>query len=141
MTFGRVIASGSIASLALAGCARFASVDSAPRGIVVVDVPAPQAALVRRNEIAPYAGQALGDALLRLRPEWLRADPSARGAAGSARALIYIDDVPVDDASALRTTASDAVVEARLLSPVEARTRYGPTCRCPAGVILVRTRS
>ena len=96
---------------------------------------------VAGREIAAYAGRPLGDALAQLRPDWLRANPLLRGTGETAWPVVYTNDAPSGDIRALQTIPSDAAVEVQLLTPSEARTRYGAACRCPAGVIRVRTRS
>ena len=93
------------------------------------------------REIAAYAGRSLGDALSHLRPDWLRANPFVGGPDERTRPIVYTNDVPSGDVRALQTIPSEAAVEVQLLSATEAGIRYGPGCRCPAGVIRVRTRS
>jgi hypothetical protein len=79
--------------------------------------------------------------LAQLRPDWLRVNPSARSSRESERAALYVNDIASGGITGLQTIASDVVIEVRLLSTAEAWARYGPSCRCPAGAILVRTRS
>ncbi len=100
----------------------------------------PPASLGRR-EMAPYAGRPVADALRHLRPEWLRVTSVQLDVYERPSAVVYTDDVASGDVRSLETIPSAAVVEVRFLRLPEARIRYGPACRCPAGVILVRTRS
>lgn len=107
-------------------------------------VVSPRRASVRtlgRQDIAPYEGRPLAAALAQLRPDWLRVNPSARSSGESERAALYVNDIASGGITGLQTIASDVVIEVRLLSTAEAWARYGPSCRCPAGAILVRTRS
>lgn len=94
-----------------------------------------------RRDMAAFEGRALGEALMQLRPDWLRVNPSSRSADGTSRAVVYVNDVPAGGTGALQSIPSGVAVEVRLLSPSEARARYGLGCRCPAGAILVRTRT
>ncbi len=95
---------------------------------------------LRRRDIAAFDGRPLADALAQLRPDWLRPSPLARETDESTRPVVYMNDVPGGDARSLQSIPSDAVVEVQLLSAGEARIRFGPACRCPAGVIRVQTR-
>lgn len=94
-----------------------------------------------RREIAAFEGRPLSDALLELRPEWLRTAPSMGPSDGDRGPVVYANDVPAGAAASLRTIPSDVVLEVRFLRAVEAQTRFGPSCRCPAGVISVRTHT
>jgi hypothetical protein len=108
---------------------------------IVVSPRVSSANTLGRRDIAPYEGRSLAEALGQLRPDWLRPDPSTRVSGESGRAVLYVNDVVSGDLTALRTIAAAAVLEVRLLSRSEAWSRYGPQCRCPAGAIVVHTRS
>jgi len=94
-----------------------------------------------RGDMAPYEGRSLAEALAHLRPDWLRVNPGARLGGEGERAVVYVNDVVSGDIAKLQLIPSGQVSEARLLSATEAWLRYGPSCRCPAGAIAVRTRS
>jgi len=94
-----------------------------------------------RGDFASYEGQPLSEALAHLRPDWLRLNPSARAGGEGERAVLYVDDVATGDLGGLQMIPSGRVSEVRLLSPAEAWARFGALCRCPAGAILVRTRT
>jgi hypothetical protein len=81
------------------------------------------------------------ETLAHLRPDWLRLNPSGRANADGERAVLYVNDIASGDLGKLQLIASDEVTEVRLLSASEAWGRFGPSCRCPAGAILVHTRS
>ena len=98
-------------------------------------------ATLERRDFAPYHGRSLADAVAQLRPDWLRPNPAAHPTTASPTPVLYVNDVLVGEFTWLRTLPSEVALEARLLSRSEAWVRYGPPCRCPAGVILVRTRS
>ena len=101
--------------------------------------PATARTLARRD-IAPYEARPLIEALADLRPDWLRLNPSGRANAEGNRAVLYVNDIASGDLGKLQLIASDEAIEVRLLSASEAWGRFGPSCRCPAGAILVRTR-
>jgi transposase InsO family protein len=130
---------------ATAACRAFTPSSTRGPDVFETDVVSPRSASVRtlgRRDIAPYEGRPLAEALAQLRPDWLRFDPSARiKGEGRERPALYVNDIASGDITGLKTVASDAVVDVRLLSMSEAWARYGPSCRCPAGAILVRTRS
>ncbi len=94
-----------------------------------------------RREMAEFAGRPLADALNRLRPDWLRTNASARGSDEGSRAVVYVNDVASGELRALQMIPAAAAVEVQFLSASAAQMRYGPACRCPAGVIRVQTRS
>jgi hypothetical protein len=94
-----------------------------------------------RPEFAAFEGRPLAEALAHLRPDWLRVNPGVRVSGERERAVVYVNDVASGDLTKLQLIASEQVSEARLLSASEAWVRYGPSCRCPAGAIVVRTRS
>ncbi len=93
-----------------------------------------------RPDFAPFEGRPLAEALGHLRPDWLRFNPAARVSGEAERAVLYINDVASGDITKLQLIPSEQVSEARLLSASEAWMRFGPSCRCPAGAIAVRTR-
>ena len=97
-------------------------------------------ATLDRGDIAPYDGRSLADAVERLRPNWLRANPSTRINSEAVKPALYVNDVADGEISGLGTIPSESVVDVRLLSRSEAWARFGASCRCPGGAILVRTR-
>ena len=101
----------------------------------------PRALYIGRAEIANIGLQTVQDVVLRLRPEWLRSNPTWRGTGDSqARASVYTDGIYSGEIDVLQTIPTGAVIDARYLPPVEARNRFGSACHCAGGVILVRTR-
>jgi hypothetical protein len=82
----------------------------------------------------------LDEAVRRLRPEWLRASPSARQSAEPGAASVYTRDSYVGGLEALRLIPIAAVEEMRYLTPTAARSWFGMFCRCAGGVIVVTTR-
>jgi len=100
---------------------------------------------VRANTVDPRAlssagSESLYEALVKLRPEWLRVNPTMRGAAEPTRATAYVDDVYAGELNTLAVVPAAAVIEARYLPPFEARAVFGSACRCPGGVVRVFTR-
>ena len=96
---------------------------------------------VAHAELIPLEETSVDAALRRLRPEWLRVNPSARQVEGQATASVFVDDVYTGGLEALSLIPVAAVVDLRYLSPSMASDRFGTGCRCGAGVILVTTRN
>ena len=102
----------------------------------------PRALYIGRPELANAGQETMADVVFRLRPDWLRWNPTLRGMTGeSARASVYTDGIYSGETDVLRTIPPEVVVDARYLPPVEARNRFGSSCHCAGGVILVRTRN
>ncbi|HVE36445.1 MAG TPA: hypothetical protein VNC18_22945 [Gemmatimonadaceae bacterium] len=102
----------------------------------------PRALYIGRAEITNVGQETLQDVVLRLRPDWLRWNPTSRGnVEPAARASVYTDGIYSGETEVLRTIPTEVVIDARYLPPVEARNRFGSACHCGGGVILVRTRS
>jgi hypothetical protein len=102
----------------------------------------PRALYIGRAEIAKLEHETLQDVVLRLRPDWLRWNPTSRANVDpSARASVYTDGIYSGETDVLRTIPTEVVIDARYLPPVEARNRFGSACHCAGGVISVRTRS
>lgn len=98
--------------------------------------------LVRRDMVT-FEGHSLADAVAQLRPDWLRSNPFAHvnSESPSQVPILYINDIASGEVTGLRAIPSEAAIEVRLLSRSEAWARYGPPCHCPAGALVVRTRS
>lgn len=129
---------------ALAGCGRtiVRSSELSPFDVIAVG-PAhggSSATRVVRSDLMAIQETSLDAALGRLRPEWLRVNPSSRQVAQPAHASVYIDNVYMGDLDALRLVPVSAVIDVRFLAPSAARDQFGSACRCEAGVILVVTR-
>jgi hypothetical protein len=102
----------------------------------------PRALYIGRAEIGNVAQETLQGVVLRLRPDWLRWNPTSRSNVDPpARASVYTDGIYSGETDLLRTIPTEVVIDARYLPPVEARNRFGSSCHCAGGVILVRTRS
>jgi hypothetical protein len=82
----------------------------------------------------------LTDALKQLRPEFFRGWLDPHSGPALARPSVYLDDEFVGDVSALQTIPLATVREARLLRPSQAKDRYGSSCHCEGGVIVLRLR-
>ena len=131
--------------VALAAC-----VSTSSHGNPVMAAAAPSPALsegsralyIGRAELTNTGHETLADVVLRLRPDWLRWNPTSRGMTGeSARASVYTDGIYSGETDVFRTIPPEVVVDARYLPPVEAHNRFGSACHCAGGVILVRTRN
>jgi hypothetical protein len=96
---------------------------------------------VGADELKALDDQSLEEALMRLRPNFLRAVPGGAVRPGSATLpSVYIDNSYVGAPDALRLVPVIAVMEVLYLPPAEAHDRFGAYCPCAAGVIVVVTR-
>lgn len=96
---------------------------------------------VGADELKALEDQSLEQALIRLRPNFLRVDPAGAVRPGSATVpSVYIDNSYVGTTDALRLVPVIAVVEVLYLPPSAAHDRFGAYCQCSAGVIAVVTR-
>jgi hypothetical protein len=96
---------------------------------------------VAHAELISIEETSVDAALRRLRPEWMRVNPSSRQVEGQTTATVFVDDVYTGGLEALRLIPVAAVVDLRYLSPSMASDRFGAGCRCGSGVILVTTRT
>ena len=102
----------------------------------------PRALYIGQAEVANLGLPTLDDVVLRLRPEWLRTNPTWRSpGGGQARASVYTDGIYSGEIDVLRTIPTEVVIDVRYLPPPEGRIRYGSGCHCAGGVLLVRTRA
>lgn len=117
--------------------------DLSPSGAMMV-VPARDESSTNRiahAELVSIEETSVDAALRRLRPEWMRVNPSSRQVEGQTTASVYVDDLYTGGLDALRLIPVAAVVDLRFLSPSRASDRFGAGCRCGSGVILVTTRT
>ena len=77
------------------------------------------------------------EAIRRARPEWLRANPTLRHGEQAERAVVYIGDAFLGDLDVLRMVQTAEISSIRFLTPMEARGRFGPSCGCGAGAIVM----
>lgn len=91
-------------------------------------------------ELKALGDLSLDQALSRLRPNFLRINPSARTRPGSTDfATIYIDNSYAGTPDVLRLVPVAVVEEVFFLNPSAAHDRFGAYCSCSAGVIVVNT--
>ena len=96
---------------------------------------------IARADLASFEDTSLETALRRLRPEWLRVNPSSRQVTERAVASVYVDNVYAGDLEALRLLPVSAVIDVEFVVPSGARDRFGAGCRCAGGAIVVLTRN
>lgn len=96
--------------------------------------------ILTRGELAATNAETTLEAIERLRPEFLLGHARPPGLAW-APITVYLNDRYEGDVSLLNTIPLSAIREVNLLRPTEALIRFGTTCRCPGGVILVDTRA
>lgn len=78
-------------------------------------------------------------AVMRLRPEFLRWRGLDTGIPGQGAVRVFLDDVELGGPEALRQVSLDAVTQIRFVTASEAAMRWG-TNRAGGGVILVSTQ-
>ena len=93
-----------------------------------------------RADLASVQGNTVAEAVLQLRPEWLRPNPSSGRPQEDQRASVYIDGTRAGGTDELRLVPLATAIDLQFFSPSAAWDRFGPLCRCPSGVILVVTR-
>jgi hypothetical protein len=93
-----------------------------------------------RADLASVQGSTVAEAVLQLRPEWLRPNPSPGVPQEDQRASVYIDGTRAGGTDELRLVPLAPTIDLQFFSPSAAWDRFGPLCRCPSGVILVVTR-
>jgi hypothetical protein len=91
-----------VAWLGASGCAGIAASNRLAPGVAGLDRGKTTADHIEHDELAALDRESLDAALLRLRPEWLRVNPSSRHVAAPGRASIYIDGVYLGEPTALR---------------------------------------
>ena len=123
------------------GCssATHASGSAGSLDAAVMHGPANSRSILTRTELVATNAETAIEAIGRLRPEFLlgHARPPALG---RAQIALYVNDTYEGDISLLNTIPLSEIREVSLLQPTEALFRFGMTCRCPGGVILVNTR-
>ena len=78
------------------------------------------------------------EAIRRLRPEFLMG--SNRNGTAVSQPTLYLNDRYEGELWYLNSIPRDAIREVVFLHPAEASLRFGTLCRCPGGVLNVRTR-
>ena len=78
------------------------------------------------------------EAIRRLRPEFLMG--STRNGSAVYPPALYLNDLYEGELWYLNSIPRDAIREVVFLHPAEASLRFGVLCRCPGGVLSVRTR-
>ena len=79
------------------------------------------------------------EAVRKLHPEFLRASPRASAAAEPTGPSVYVNRTYVGDISWLSTIPIVEIRDIAFLQPAEARIRFGATCQCAGGVVVVQT--
>ncbi len=120
-----------VLALALSGCA---SSGGGGGGSTAVRAPRGSSTLIIRAELERYPGQSAYDVIESLRRRWLQ---PRRGAGGQAYARVMIDGTIRGEIPDLRRLASENIETMRLLSALDATTRYGTNYS--GGVIEVTT--
>lgn len=98
--------------------------------------------VVTASELESFPAASTIESLRRLRPEFFRPVRSALDQHNTAgtNPVVYVDDAYNGGLESLETVPKEAVREVRFLRPMQAVERWGPSCPCVAGVILVVTK-
>jgi hypothetical protein len=136
----RVVMAVQLFELVLAGCA--SAIGASPDLTLSTDVVSDHAIAPRntltRSDLAATNAVTMVDALMRLRPEFLRG--SARGPLiGKPEIAVYLNNQYAGEPSTLNTIPLSAVKQITFLQPTEARSRFGSFCACANGAILITT--
>jgi hypothetical protein len=100
----------------------------------------PKSDRVSGADLKSLGDLSLDQALRRLRPNFLRVNPTGRvGSESGAFATIYIDNSYAGAPDMLRLVPVASVEEVFYLTPSAAHDRFGAYCSCSAGVIVVST--
>jgi hypothetical protein len=101
-----------------------------------------RADVVTASELESFPAASTIESLRRLRPEFFRPVRSALDQHNTAGAnpVVYVDDAYNGGLESLETVPKAAVREVRFLRPMQAVERWGPSCPCGAGVVLVVTK-
>lgn len=92
-----------------------------------------------RGDLATTSASTTIEAIEQLRPEFLLGRERTP-TLDRERITVYLNDTFQGDISLLNTIPLREIREMTLLRHTEALFRFGVTCRCPGGVILVNTR-
>ena len=97
--------------------------------------------ILTASEVAQGNVVTTGDAVRQLRPQFLRSS-SALGRSGfeTMWPSVFLNGRYAGGLDQLETIPLDAVEEIRFIRSSQARFAWGPTCRCAAGVIHIRTK-
>ena len=129
---------GSVFTLAIVGCA---TASQLPQSFSVEQTPSARSThnLLTNMDLVSTHAVTTVDALMRLRPEFLRG--SVRGPLiGQPEIAVYLNLSYVGDVSVLNSVPISAIREISFLHPSEAYIRFGTVCRCANGAIVVTTR-
>ena len=94
---------------------------------------------VSAADLTKTSASNLFDALRQIRPEFLRASTRTTALSPAREISVFENDRYVGTVSQLSMIPLNVVVELRRLEPVEAKSVFGNSCPCDAGVIHVRT--
>jgi len=130
-----------IAVLAVLGCSSMMSARGSADFLDAAATPGPvhSRSILTRWDLAATNAATTIEAIEQLRPEFLlgHARPPSLG---REEITVYLNDTFAGDISLLNTIPLMEIRDVTLLRPTEALIRFGVTCRCPGGVILVNTR-
>jgi len=92
-------------------------------------------------DISKVGASSIEDVVRRLRPEWLRVNPTMRQPTAPERAAVYFDDRYLGGLEVLALVQASEAASMEYLTPLVARGRFGVACPCAAGAISIRKRN
>jgi hypothetical protein len=95
---------------------------------------------ISKTDISNTDAESIDDVVRHLKPDWLRAGPTQRQGTDSQRAVIYVDDTFLGGIELLRLVQAAEAQSVEYLPPMAARGRFGPSCACPGGAIVISKR-
>jgi hypothetical protein len=95
---------------------------------------------VTEQELSQADGSSVDDVVRRLRPEWLRVNPTLRQPSEPQRASVYLGNSYFGGLEVLTLFKVSEIRSIDYLTPMAARGRFGASCSCAAGVIVIRRR-
>jgi hypothetical protein len=124
------------------GCAlQPPSLPSTPTDLAGIG-PARPSSVIARSELSTVKGTTIGDAVRRLRPQFLEASLQQLALRGQRiYPAVFVGNRPFAGIESLDAIPLAAIDEVRFLTPSEARSVYGIGCACAAGVIVLHVRS
>jgi hypothetical protein len=91
-------------------------------------------------DISVASVESIDEVVRRLRPDWLRAGPTQRHGGDAQYAAIYVGETFLGGLETLRLVQAAEVRSVEYLTPMAALGRFGPSCRCSGGAIVIARR-
>jgi len=140
----RFVCTAALCSLPLSlvvGCASSQGAQPSAAPVAETDGVRGRGNHITAAELASVEATSTLDAVRKLHPEFLRASARANPTAEPSTPTVYVNWNYVGDVSWLSTISIAQIRDIAFLHPTEARIRFGASCQCTAGVVLVQTET